>query len=129
MATEQPAARVMVELSADGSFRLECYRNGQRVNLTLTRGQEWWEILDELSTQKRFALTQAQRKEEQEEKKRKERHNRILSTTARQFGDDFAIRTICGKYNPDTGRIAGTAIKRELKVPLPIESITADDFL
>ena len=128
----EPTARVVIELNANGSITMESYKNGQRQQLTLSRGQEWWEILDELAMQKRQAIAQAERKAEAEAKAGRMRHNRVWTDAAQKFGTGFAARTIKGDVPPSFGRYMlpePTPKSKSKATPAAMPVISADDFL
>src|SRR5260370_10083427 len=56
-------ARVIIELSAEGALSMEYYTNGQRTRTTLDRGNEWWQVVDQLHIQCK-AITSANERRE-----------------------------------------------------------------
>ena len=98
-------ARIVLELSADGSdVILECYRNGQRQRLMLTRGQEWWEALDALKLQQRDIDNAAERKAQRKEREALARHRRVWIDAAENHGAGFAKQVIRGAVPQGYGK-------------------------
>jgi hypothetical protein len=93
----KPKARIVLELCENGSLVMESYRNGQRTRLMLNRGQEYWEILDELRMQQRAAESEADRQKERNEKKLRHRHYAVWTTAAEHQGVGFAKNVIKGE--------------------------------
>ena len=98
-------ARIVLELSADGSdVILECYRNGQRQRLMLTRGQEWWEALDALKLQQRDIDNATERKAQRKEREALARHRRVWIDAAENHGAGFAKQVIRGSVPQGYGK-------------------------
>jgi len=118
--------RVIVELSAEGQIYMERYINGQRQRSLLDRGNEWWEILDALSDQRRRLQADLAAKAERLAKETRMRHNRVWTDAAKKFGSGFAATRIKGDVPPGYGRYmlpeAEAKAKPEPKVQPSLQS-------
>lgn len=97
--TIQHHARIVVELTVNDNVVMEYYTNGQRTRTTLTRGQEFWEILDELKKQRNRHSDEASRKIKRDELRAAKRHRDVWVTSANRPGQgiQFATNVIKGE--------------------------------
>lgn len=117
------SVRVIIELSATGALTIESYSNGQRTKVPLNRGQEYWEILDELKMLQRRARTEAERKADAQGKSLRLRHNRVWINTAERFGLGFANDKIGGTVPPGYGQYFAPAEQKQKPVPKALPDI------
>lgn len=89
-------ARVIIELSASGQLMMEYYTNGQRTRTTLDRGNEWWQVVDQLHLQRKAITSAEERREAQAEEKSRKRHREVWLDAANKFGTRFAVAKIKG---------------------------------
>ena len=102
--------RVVIELGADNNIYMEHYTNGARTRTKLDRGAEWWNILDELTRQRKSAQSQAERQQERKDAEAIAQYNKVYATTAKHHGTKFA--------NTHIGKPYGTNFVAEPKPPI-----------
>lgn len=96
--------RVIVELDANGKLWMEFYTNGQRTRTLLDRGNEWWNVVDELSNQRRHAITQAERQMAKLDENARKRHRQVWTQAAERQGIGFARDVIKGEVPVGYGK-------------------------
>lgn len=92
-----PISRVIIELGHDGQLMMEFYSNGQRTRTRLDRGNEWWQVIDELHTQRKAAQSAAERKAQRETEASRKLHRNIWIHAAENHGVGFATKVIKGE--------------------------------
>ena len=97
-------ARVIIELDDAGRIVMESYTNGSRLRQSLSRGDEWWAILDELRMQRKRLESAEQRKAEKATEASRKLHRKVWIDAAEKFGSGFAQATIKGEVPMGYGR-------------------------
>ena len=98
--TNPAPPRVVIELTPNGTYIAEYYRNGQRERVPLNRDEVGWGVQDALSSIARDRKAQAERKQAKADGEALSRHRRVWNNVAygtdgaRGHGADFANKTV-----------------------------------
>lgn len=98
------AGRVIVELDINGKLWMEHYANGQRQRTLLDRGNEWWNIVDELHIQRKRSIDADARAKLKHDETVRRRHRNVWIDAAENHGIGFAKNTIKGDVPIGYGR-------------------------
>jgi hypothetical protein len=112
-------ARVIIELGPTGQLHMEYYTNGQRTRTTLDRGNEWWQVVDQLHMQAKAIQSAEERKALREDEASRKRHRGVWIQTAEDFGIGFAKRVIKGPVPMGYGQYFAKAETKPAKLAKP----------
>lgn len=117
-----PPARIVLELTEDGTYIMESYRDGARHREVLPRGLEWVEAREELGLIQGRLRAQIERQADKKAEAEARRARAVYFNTAYNHGVKFADEKV--------GRPQGVRLPAAAKAPAHAGAImTSEDLL